>query len=139
MGMHPPAPWRFFHLAVWHKPLALARCWYSIAPHWEPVFIYVKGKKPWRSFRNADVFPDVFQASVQTIRRGHPTEKPEALWGPLLRFGCPPAAIVLDPFSGSGTTAAVAKRLHMQAVLVDNNPAYLEMTRGRIGPQAVLL
>ncbi len=138
MGFSPPDPWRFFHVAIWHKPLALAGCWYGIAPHWEPIFIYVKGEKPWRDFRGPEVRSDVLQASVQTVRRGHPTEKPEALWGPLLRFGCPPGGLVLDPFAGSGTTGAVAVRLGMSAILIDVNPAYCAMMRERLAQGALL-
>lgn len=42
--------------------------------------------------------------------------------------------IVLDPFSGSGTTALSALRLGMRFVGIDSNPEYVEMAYGRIRP-----
>ena len=38
----------------------------------------------------------------------HPTQKPEAILRRLIRVSCPPGGLVLDPFSGSGSTAAAA-------------------------------
>jgi DNA modification methylase len=42
--------------------------------------------------------------------------------------------VVLDPFGGSGTTAAVAVGHGRSAIHVDLNPAYIELARTRIGP-----
>ncbi|MHA0111956.1 DNA-methyltransferase, partial [Klebsiella pneumoniae] len=42
----------------------------------------------------------------------HPTQKPEALLHRVLLASTSPGDVVLDPFLGSGTTAAVARRLH---------------------------
>lgn len=39
---------------------------------------------------------------------------------------------VLDPFGGAGTTGLVADRLQRNAVLIELNPDYAEMARGRI-------
>jgi DNA modification methylase len=47
------------------------------------------------------------------------------------------SSVVLDPFGGSGTTAAVAVGHGRQAIHVDLNPAYLELARQRIGPMFV--
>ena len=43
-------------------------------------------------------------------------------------------SVVLDPFGGSGTTAAVATGHGRRALYIDLNPAYLELARQRIGP-----
>lgn len=40
--------------------------------------------------------------------------------------------VVLDPFGGAGTTGMVANREHRDAVLLELNPHYAEMTRQRI-------
>jgi hypothetical protein len=49
---------------------------------------------------------------------------------------CPAAdpvpCVVLDPFIGSGTTAAVARSLGRDCVGIDLNPKYLTMARARI-------
>jgi len=41
----------------------------------------------------------------------HPTQKPEALLARIMMASTKPGDVVLDPFFGSGTTGAVAKRL----------------------------
>lgn len=48
--------------------------------------------------------------------------------------------IVLDPFGGAGTTGMVAKRLRRDYVLIELNPAYVEMAQRRIDaePQPML-
>jgi DNA modification methylase len=45
----------------------------------------------------------------------------------------------MDPFGGSGTTGAVAKRLNRRAVLIELNPKYCELIERRISPQGVLI
>ncbi len=44
-------------------------------------------------------------------RKVHPTQKPEALLHRILTASTKPGDVVLDPFFGTGTTGAVAKRL----------------------------
>ena len=45
-----------------------------------------------------------------TVQGAHFATFPEALIEPCILAGAPPGGIVLDPFMGSGTTAAVAKK-----------------------------
>ena len=133
IGMAPPQPWRLFHVAVWHKPLALAGCWYSIAPHWEPIIILVKGK-PWRPFRSEFVMSDVRDHNVVTdgVAGGHPTVKPVRLMIDLIEFSCPPNGTVLDPFVGTGTTLVAARKLGRQAVGIELSEAYCRQAVRRL-------
>src|SRR6202044_1385197 len=62
----------------------------------------------------------------------HPTQKPEALLHRVLLASTAPADIVLDPFVGTGTTAAVAKRLGRHFIGIERHPAYAEAAIGRI-------
>ncbi len=62
----------------------------------------------------------------------HPTQKPEALLHRVLLASTGPEDIVLDPFIGTGTTAAVAKRLHRHFIGIERHPAYVEAAWGRI-------
>lgn len=65
-------------------------------------------------------------------RGGHPTQKPEGIVEPLVSYACPPGGRVLDPFAGSGTTAAVARRLGLSCVLIEANPDYAALIRARL-------
>jgi modification methylase len=62
----------------------------------------------------------------------HPTQKPEALLHRVLLSSTSPGDIVLDPFAGTGTTAAVAKRLHRHFISMERHPAYAEAAIGRV-------
>ncbi len=62
----------------------------------------------------------------------HPTQKPEALLHRVLLASTAPGDIVLDPFLGSGTSAAVAKRLHRHFIGIERHPAYAEAAIGRV-------
>ena len=62
----------------------------------------------------------------------HPTQKPEALLHRVLLASTSPGDIVLDPFVGTGTTAAVAKRLHRHFIGIERHPAYAEAAIGRV-------
>ena len=62
----------------------------------------------------------------------HPTQKPEALLHRVLLASTAPGDIVLDPFAGTGTTAAVAKRLHRHFIAIERHPAYAEAAIGRV-------
>jgi modification methylase len=68
----------------------------------------------------------------------HPAPFPEKLPARLMRLytfgaiGCFPGEIVLDPFVGTGTTCAVAKRMGRRYVGIDVNPAYVKLAQDRI-------
>ncbi len=62
----------------------------------------------------------------------HPTQKPEALLHRVLLASTAPEDIVLDPFLGTGTTAAMAKRLGRHFIGIERHPAYAEAAIGRV-------
>jgi modification methylase len=62
----------------------------------------------------------------------HPTQKPEALLHRILTATSNPGDVVLDPFLGSGTSAAVARRLGRRFVGVERDSAYAAHARTRI-------
>lgn len=57
---------------------------------------------------------------------------PEALVEFFVRSFCPPKGTVLDPFCGSGTTLAVARRLGRNAIGVDIRQSQVKLTRRRL-------
>ncbi|RCS23359.1 site-specific DNA-methyltransferase [Phyllobacterium salinisoli] len=62
----------------------------------------------------------------------HPTQKPEALLARVLMASSKPGDVVLDPFFGTGTTGAVAKRLGRHFVGVEREQAYIDAAMARI-------
>jgi modification methylase len=75
--------------------------------------------------------------------KAHSTQKPEALLERIILASSNPGNIVLDPFFGTGTTGAVAKRLHRRWIGIERDSAYVTLARVRIAsveplPQAEL-
>jgi modification methylase len=65
-------------------------------------------------------------------RKAHPTQKPEALLARIMMAATKPGDVVLDPFFGSGTTGAVARKLGRRFVGIERDPAYIAAARARI-------
>jgi len=62
----------------------------------------------------------------------HPTQKPEALLYRIMLASTKPGDVVLDPFFGTGTTGAVAKRLGRRWIGIERETAYVEAANERI-------
>ena len=65
-------------------------------------------------------------------KKAHPTQKPEALLKRVLLATTHPGDIVLDPFSGTGTTAATARMLGRHFVGIERDPDYVQLSRARL-------
>jgi modification methylase len=64
--------------------------------------------------------------------KAHSTQKPEALLYRVLLASTRPGDVVLDPFFGSGTTGAVAKRLGRRWIGIEREARYIGLARSRI-------
>lgn len=64
--------------------------------------------------------------------KAHPTQKPEALLYRVMLATTNPGDVVLDPFFGTGTTGAVAKRLGRDWIGCEKEDAYCEVAEERI-------
>ena len=62
----------------------------------------------------------------------HPTQKPEALLHRVILSCTQPGEVILDPFLGSGTTAAVAKRLGRRFIGIERDNGYADAAKARI-------
>ena len=82
---------------------------------------------PVRSRRN------VWQINTASYRGGHFAAFPPKLAETCILAGCPVGGIVLDPFLGSGTTAAAAKSLSRRYIGIEINPEYCTLAKQRIG------
>lgn len=65
-------------------------------------------------------------------KKTHPTQKPEALLYRILLATSNPGDVVLDPFFGTGTTGAVAKKLGRRWIGLERDEAYIAAARARI-------
>jgi site-specific DNA-methyltransferase (adenine-specific) len=57
----------------------------------------------------------------------------------LVRLVTPPGGIVLDPFTGSGTTGIAAFREGFRFIGIEREPDYYEIARARIEPKGTML
>jgi modification methylase len=64
--------------------------------------------------------------------KAHPTQKPEALLYRVLLACTNPGDVVLDPFFGTGTTGAVARRLGREWIGIEREKRYVRVARERI-------
>jgi hypothetical protein len=64
--------------------------------------------------------------------KAHPTQKPEALLYRVILASSNPGDVVLDPFFGTGTTGAVAKRLGRHWIGIERDETYVCVARERI-------
>jgi site-specific DNA-methyltransferase (adenine-specific) len=64
--------------------------------------------------------------------KAHPTQKPEALLHRVILSSSNPGDIVLDPFFGSGTTGAVAKKYGRHWIGIESDTAYVSIAQQRV-------
>jgi modification methylase len=64
--------------------------------------------------------------------KAHATQKPESLLYRVLLASTNPGDVVVDPFSGSGTTAAVAKRLGRHFIGIERETKYIDVANDRL-------
>ena len=65
-------------------------------------------------------------------KKAHPTQKPEALLHRILIGTTKQRDIILDPFFGTGTTGAVAKKLGRRYIGIEKNKEYIRIAKKRL-------
>lgn len=65
-------------------------------------------------------------------KKAHSTQKPEALLQRVILSSSNEGDTVLDPFLGSGTTCAVAKKLKRRSIGIEQEPRYVEIAENRL-------
>ncbi len=112
-----------------------------IIPSWEYVLVFSKGQWQLPGDRAAiDITPQEFERfsdgfwkiPPERQRRGHPAPFPEALIERLVKFYSYRENVVLDMFGGTGTVAAVARRLGRHYLHIDSSPEYCRQAAERI-------
>lgn len=79
---------------------------------------------------------DVWEVShihyCQKGRQEHPTQKPEALIERMILASSNKGDLVIDPFSGSGTTLRVCQQLERNCIGIEINGEYVNQTKERL-------
>jgi len=65
-------------------------------------------------------------------QKAHPTQKPEALLHRVILASSKPGDVILDPFFGTGTTGAAAKRLGRRYIGIERDAEYARLAEQRI-------
>ena len=83
--------------------------------------------------------PDVWRHKVGSHKpNGHPAEKPEGLLRRIMQAcSLEPGQLVVDPFAGSGTTAAAAKSLGLRCMTIEAEERYCEQIAARLSQDAL--
>ncbi len=112
-----------------------------IVPSWEYVLVFSKGQWKLPGDRNAvDITAKEFERfsdgfwwiPPERRRQGHPAPFPEELIERLVKFYSYRGNVVLDMFGGTGTVAAVARRLGRHYLHIDASAEYCALARDRV-------
>jgi site-specific DNA-methyltransferase (adenine-specific) len=91
--------------------------------------------KEMKKINNNKQMKDVWQFSAtskkEKICGRHPTQKPLALLDRIIVASTEKNDLILDPFSGSGTTGIVANRLNRRYIGIEKEEEYLNLTKNR--------
>jgi site-specific DNA-methyltransferase (adenine-specific) len=92
----------------------------------------VSAEKAARGKRPTDVWFHTIVPTNGREKTGYPTQKPEGVLRRMVAASSRPGGWCLDPFAGSGTLGAVCRGLGRRFVLIDRNPAAIEVMRERL-------
>jgi len=81
----------------------------------------------------------VWTIPTKPFPEAHFAVYPEKLIEPMIKAGCPKGGIIIDPFSGAGTTAVVAKKLGRKYLGIEIKQEYIGMANKRINKIPELL
>ena len=135
---------------VWHYTQGLGKT-KGFSPRHDDILVFNKGKEfifnldevrvPQKFYRERNNMRganpgDVWEFShvhySNPNRQNHPTQKPEGIIERIVLTSSNKGDLVLDPFSGSGTTLRVCQQLERNAIGFELNPEYVSMTESRL-------
>jgi modification methylase len=112
-----------------------------IIPSWEYILVFSKGQWKLTGDRDSvDITPKEFETfsdgfwaiPPERSRKGHPAPFPEELIERIIKFYTYRGNLVLDMFGGTGTVAAVARRLGRHYLHVDSSVTYCTAAMERV-------
>lgn len=110
-----------------------------LAPSTELIWVASKSKKYYFDYDMAKMINggkqmrNLWEINAERHKTSHPTEKPETLLERIILLGSKEGDTILDPFTGSGTTGVVAKRLKRNFIGFEISPEYFDIAQNRIG------
>ncbi|MDP3009977.1 MAG: site-specific DNA-methyltransferase [Methylococcales bacterium] len=93
---------------------------------------YYRSRNNMRGANPSDVWQFSHVHYCNPNRQDHPTQKPEGLCERMVLASSNEGDLILDPFSGSGTTLRVCQQLNRNAIGFELNPDYVAMTQQRL-------
>lgn len=93
---------------------------------------YYRSRNNMRGANPGDVWEFSHIHYCQDNRQDHPTQKPEGLIERMVLASSNENDLVLDPFSGSGTTLRVCQQLNRRCIGIELNADYVKMTKKRL-------
>lgn len=119
--------WQWRGIVVWHKASARP----NLGEFRRDTEFVVYARKNRRGAVAPHCLPGVYSYPVNSAQKLHVTGKPLPLMVDLMAVAAP-GCTVLDPFLGSGTTAAAAKTTRRKCVGCELSPEYAAITRDRV-------
>ena len=124
---------------IWYKRNAPPVTFQTrLAPSTELIWIASKSKKYFFDYDLGKILNggkqmrNMWELNAQRHLTEHPTEKPENLLERIILLGSKPGDTILDPFSGSGTTGVVAKRLNRNYIGFEIDEKFVKISKERI-------
>lgn len=140
----------FIDWICWHYTQGIGKT-KGFSPRHDDILMFSKSKKykfnlddirvPQKFYRSVNNMRganpgDVWEVShihyCQKGRQPHPTQKPEAIIERMVLASSNEGDLVVDPFSGSGTTLRVCQQLKRDAIGIELNEVYVEQTKERL-------
>lgn len=146
---------QFANWVCWHYTQGIGKK-KGFSPRHDDILVFNKSKKftfnldniriPQKYYRSVNNMRganpgDVWEYShihyCQDNRQNHPTQKPEGLIERIVLASTNENNLVIDPFSGSGTTLRVCQQLNRGCVGIELNSDYVNMTKDRLQDEFV--
>lgn len=140
----------FINWICWHYTQGIGKK-KGFSPRHDDILFFTKSKKykfnldairiPQKYYRSINNMRganpgDVWEFShihyCQKNRQNHPTQKPEGLIERMVLASSNEGDLIVDPFSGSGTTLRVCQQLNRNCIGIELNKEYVKMTKERL-------
>lgn len=135
---------------TWHYTQGLGKT-KGFSPRHDDILMFTK-TRDYKFFLDAVRVPQKYYRSINNMRganpgdvwtfshvhycnmnrQAHPTQKPEALIERMIFASSEEDDLILDPFSGSGTTLRVSQQLGRNCIGIELNPEYIRLTKNRL-------